>query len=50
MDKTQDIIDMLKSYNQTHIIELLNKLNGEKKTRINRTNKQNRFSSNYGIV
>ena len=31
MDKTQDIIDMLKSYNQNHIIDLLNKLNGEKK-------------------
>lgn len=31
MDKTQDIISVLKEYNQTHIIDLLNKLEGEKK-------------------
>ena len=31
MDKTQDIVELLKSYNQTHIIDLLNKLDGDKK-------------------
>ena len=31
MDKTQDIISLLSKYNQTHIIDLLNKLEGEKK-------------------
>ncbi len=31
MDKTQDIINLLEEYNQGHIIDLLNKLEGEKK-------------------
>lgn len=31
MDKTQDIVNMLKMYNQEHIINLLNKLDGQKK-------------------
>ena len=31
MDKTQDIVSLLEEYNQTHIIDLLNKLDGEKK-------------------
>ena len=31
MDKTQEIIDLLKEYNQVHIIDLLNKLEGTKK-------------------
>ena len=29
MDKMQDIIDILKTYNQEHIINLLQKINGE---------------------
>lgn len=43
------MVDVLKEYNQEHIINLLNKLE-EPKTRIIRTNKQNRLSSNYGII
>lgn len=31
MDKNQDFIDVLKTYNQEHIINLLNKLEGQKK-------------------
>ena len=31
MDKTQDIVNMLKMYNQEHIINLLNKLDEQKK-------------------
>ena len=31
MDKTQEVINLLKEYNQTHIINLLNKLEGSKK-------------------
>lgn len=31
MDKMQDIIELLKVYNQEHIINLLNKLEGQKK-------------------
>lgn len=31
MDKTSNAIEILKEYNQEHIINLLNKLNGEKK-------------------
>ena len=31
MDKTAEIIDLLKSYNQEHIIKLLNQLEGKKK-------------------
>ena len=31
MDKTQDIINTLKTYNQEHIINLLNKLEGKKR-------------------
>ena len=31
MDKTQDVEELLKSYNQTHIIDLLNKLDEDKK-------------------
>ena len=38
MDKVQDTIDLLKMYNQEHIIKLLEKLDKEKKTSTNRTN------------
>lgn len=31
MDKTQEVIDLLKTYNQEHIVKLLNKLEGKKK-------------------
>ena len=31
MDKNEEIIKILKEYNQEHIIELLNKLDGEQK-------------------
>ena len=31
MDKTQDVIALLQEYNQEHIINLLEKLEGEKK-------------------
>ena len=31
MDKTKDAIEILKTYNQDHIIRLLDKLEGEKK-------------------
>lgn len=31
MDKTQDIIEILRTYNQEHIIKLLNKLEGKEK-------------------
>ena len=31
MDKVQDTIDLLKMYNQEHIIKLLERLEGEKK-------------------
>ena len=31
MDKVQDTIDLLKVYNQDHIIKLLEKVDGEKK-------------------
>ena len=31
MDKTQNIIELLKTYNQEHIIKLLNKLEGKEK-------------------
>ena len=31
MDKVQDVIELLKVYNQDHIIKLLNKLEGNKK-------------------
>ena len=31
MDKMQDVIELLKSYNQDHIIKLLNRLEGTKK-------------------
>ena len=31
MNKTQDIVELLKSYNQTHIIDLFNKLDEDKK-------------------
>lgn len=48
--KIQDVVDVLKEYNQEHIINLLNKLEEPKKQRIIRTNKQNRLSSNYGII
>lgn len=34
MDKTQDIVNMLKMYNQEHIINLLNKLDEQKKWKL----------------
>ena len=34
MDKTQDVIELLKVYNQDHIIKLLDKIDGEEKAQL----------------
>lgn len=38
MDKKQEAIDILKEYNQEHIIKLLEKLDDKKQEELNRTN------------
>ena len=45
MDKEEEIIELLKTYNQNHIVNLLGKLDEDKKQEINQNYQKNRKKS-----
>ena len=50
MDKTSNAIDILKAYNQDHIINLLNKLEGDKKEELEEIGTKSIKNGEYAVV
>ena len=50
MDKNEDVVQLLKTYNQEHIVKLLNKLEGRQKEELIEQIKNKEYNQIFSII